>query len=231
MVDVAMDLHKRHSRVATLDQWGEIRELRIEHDGDSRTMEKFLGGLERGSRIVIEATGSWWWVVDLAEKHGHEVVLSNPKKTRLIADACLKNDRVDTDELLHLLRLGYLPRVWIPPVPLRCGKELLRFRALLVSMRTRLKNHLGSLLSKRNLKGPGKQLWSKPGEEYLESVKLNAEAGEIRHQTLALRKTLDKLIGHWDRELGRRVVSEARVRQCRRRREWGPKRPSPIEFS
>ena len=84
MADVAMDLHKRHSQVATLDQWGEMRELRIEHDGDSRTMEKFLGGLEAGSRIAIEATGSWWWVVDLAEKHGHEVVLSNPKKTRLI---------------------------------------------------------------------------------------------------------------------------------------------------
>ena len=222
MADVAMDLHKRHSQVATLDQWGEIRELRIEHDGDSRTMEKFLGGLEAGSRIAIEATGSWWWVVDLAEKHGHEVVLSNPKKTRLIADACLKNDRVDTNELLHLLRLGYLPRVWIPPAPLRYGKELLRYRALLVGMRTRLKNHLGSLLTKRNLKGPGKQLWSKPGEEYLEKVKLNAEAGEIRHQTLGLRKTLDKLIGHWDRELGRRVVSDKRVRQLQTAPGVGP---------
>ena len=75
---------KGHSQVATLEQWGEIRELRIEHDGDSRTMEKFLGGLEAGGRIAIEATGSWWWVVDMAEKHGHDVVLSNPKKTRLI---------------------------------------------------------------------------------------------------------------------------------------------------
>ena len=139
MADVAMDLHKRHSEVATLDRWGELQELRIEHDGDSGAMEKFLSGLEVGSRIAIEATASWWWVVDLAEKHGHEVVLSNPKKTRLIADACLKNDRVDTDQLLHLLRLGYLPRVWIPPAPLRYGKELLRYRALLVSMRTRLK--------------------------------------------------------------------------------------------
>src|SRR6516165_5256431 len=208
MADVAMDLHKRHSQVATLDQWGEVRELRIEHDGDSGGMEKFLGGLEAGSRIAIEATASWWWVVDLAEKHGHEVVLSNPKKTRLIADACLKNDRVDTEELLHLLRLGYLPRVWIPPAPMRYGKELLRYRALLVSMRTRLKNHLGSLLSKRNLKGPSRQLWSKPGEAYLEKVKLHAEVGEIRHQTLALRKTLD-----WDRDLGRQVVSDERVRQ------------------
>src|ERR1019366_4446898 len=138
-------------------------------------MGKFLGGLEAGSRIAVEATGNWWWVVNLAEKHRHEVVLSNPKKTRLIADACLKNDRVDTDQLLHLLRLGYLPRVWIPPAPWRYGKEVLRYRALLVRMRTGLKNHLGALLTKRNLKGPGKHLWSKPGEAYLEKLELHAE--------------------------------------------------------
>jgi len=29
-------------------------------------MEKFLGGLESGSRIAIEATGSWWWVFVIA---------------------------------------------------------------------------------------------------------------------------------------------------------------------
>ncbi len=55
-------------------------------------------------------------------------------------------------------------------------------------MRTGLKNHLGALLAKRNLKGPGKHLWSKPGQAYLEKLELNAEAAEIRHQTLALRK-------------------------------------------
>ena len=80
MADVAMDLHKRHSQVATLDQWGEIRELRIEHDGDSRAMEKFLEGLEAGSRIAIEATASWWWVVDLAEKHGHKWCYRTPRR-------------------------------------------------------------------------------------------------------------------------------------------------------
>jgi hypothetical protein len=68
--------------------------------------------------------------------HGHEVVLSNPKKTHLLADACLKNDHVDTDQLLHLLRLGHLRRVWIPPAPLRYGIEVLRYRVLLVRMRT-----------------------------------------------------------------------------------------------
>src|SRR6516165_3411021 len=127
MADVAVDLDKRHSQVATLDQWGEIRELRIEHDGDSRTMEKFLGGLEAGSRIAIEATGSWWWVVDLAEKHGHEVVLSNPKKTRLIADACPKNDRVDTDGCFICCAWGTCRGCGFPPCPCAVGRSCSAF--------------------------------------------------------------------------------------------------------
>jgi len=69
--------------------------------------------------MALAATGNWWGVVDLAEECGHAVVLSTPQKTRAIADACLKNDQVDTDQLLHLLHLGYLPRVWIPPAPWR----------------------------------------------------------------------------------------------------------------
>ena len=106
MVDVAIDLHKRRSQVGTLDEWGEVKPQRIEHDGDAGGMQTFFQGLAPGSRIAIEATGNWWWVVDLAEECGHEVVLSNPKKTRAIADACLKNDQVDSEQLWHLLHLG-----------------------------------------------------------------------------------------------------------------------------
>ena len=97
--------------------------MRIEHDGDSRAMEKFLEGLEAGSRIAIEATASWWWAVDLAEKQGHEVVLSNPKKTRLIADACPKNDRVDTDGCFICCAWGTCRECGFPPLPCAMGRN------------------------------------------------------------------------------------------------------------
>src|ERR1035441_4966812 len=89
-------------------------------------------------------------------------------------------------------------------------------------MRTGLKNHLGALLTKRNLKGPGKRLWSKPGEAYLEKLELNAEAAEIRDQTLALHKLLDALIGRRDQELGRRVRSDERGRELQTSPRVGP---------
>lgn len=118
-VDVAIDLHQRRSPVGTLDEWGAVKQQRIEPDGEAGGLPAFFQGLAPGRRMAIEATGHGWWVVDLAEACGHEGGLSNPKKTRAIADACLKNERVDTDQLLPLLRLGYLPRVWIPPAPWR----------------------------------------------------------------------------------------------------------------
>lgn len=67
------------------------------------------------------------------------MVLSNPKKTKAIASACIKNEQIETDKLLHLLRHAHLPEIWVPPAPLCCAKEVLRFRVLLVHMRTGLK--------------------------------------------------------------------------------------------
>jgi transposase len=206
MLDVGVDLHKRFSQVATLDECGELRQHRVEHaDG---AMEKFLRELEPQSRIAVEATGNRWWFVDLAEGLGHHVKMSDPRKTQAIAGACFKYDQVDAERLAHLQRLGYLPTVWIPPAPLRYAKEVMRYRGLLVRMRTALRNHLRGMLRKRNLQAPTKSLWTKEGRAYAERVELNRDGDRIRGDTLGLLKSLDALIGHWDQELERRVKSE-----------------------
>jgi transposase len=76
--------------------------------------------------VAIEASGTWWWLVDLLEGVGHQPVLSHPKQTKAIASARLKNDRVDADRLVRLLRGDLLPTVWIPPAALREARELIR---------------------------------------------------------------------------------------------------------
>src|SRR5262249_17771650 len=50
-----------------------------------------------------------WWIVDLLEELGHQPVLSNPKRTKAIAAARLKNDRVDAGRVAVLLRGDLLP--------------------------------------------------------------------------------------------------------------------------
>jgi transposase len=72
--------------------------------------------------------GSWWWMVDLAQKTGHEVFLSHPKQTKAIASARLKSDKVDALMLAKLLKADLLPAVWIPPENQRHIRELLTHR-------------------------------------------------------------------------------------------------------
>jgi Transposase len=102
MVHVGVDLHKRSSQLAVLMPDGEVTQQRLENDPTQ--LERFFAQVPRGARVAIEASGTWWWFVDLVERLGHHAILSNPKQTKAIAAARLKNDRVDAERLALLLR-------------------------------------------------------------------------------------------------------------------------------
>lgn len=96
-------------------------------------------------------------LVDLLERLGHQPVLSIPKQTKAIATARLKNDRVDAERLVLLLRSDLLPGVWIPPTALREARQLrqdvpqlvdlaVKFHQVVNSAVGSRRNHLGCLV-------------------------------------------------------------------------------------
>ena len=85
---VGIDLHKYVSQLAVLRESRSPSQLRFVND--VVTVERVLKKLPKGSKIAVEAMGSWWWMVELAQKTGHEVFLSHPKQTKAIAAARLK---------------------------------------------------------------------------------------------------------------------------------------------
>jgi transposase len=212
MVHIGVDLHKQFSQIAVLTPEGELSEHRLANKPD-RVRELFTT-FPRPSKIAVEATGSWWWMVDLLKEVGHEVILSHPKQTRAIAAARLKNDRVDATRLATLLRANLLPAVWIPPMPIREGKELLRHRMVLVATRTRLKNRLHAFLGKRNLRPTRGKLWfTDRGERQLRELALSAPAATIREDSLALIATLDERIAQVDAWLSQQWGEDLHVRR------------------
>ncbi len=60
----------------------------------------------------MEATTNTWPVVDLLRPYVGDVVVSNPIKTKAIAEAKVKTDKVGAETLARLLRADYLPSVW-----------------------------------------------------------------------------------------------------------------------
>jgi transposase len=45
-------------------------------------------------KVVMEATGNHWMLHDMLEENGVEMILANPVKTRLIAEARIRTDRL-----------------------------------------------------------------------------------------------------------------------------------------
>ena len=59
-------------------------------------------------------TGNTWAIATVLASRAGQVVVSNPAKTRAIAEAKVKTDKVDAEILAQLLAADYLPSVWLP---------------------------------------------------------------------------------------------------------------------
>ena len=175
MVHVGVDLHKRISQIAVLTEQGELQQHRFPND--PARLEQFFGQLPPQTPVAIEATGTWWWLVDLLERLGHQPILSHPKATKAIAAARLKNDKVDAQRLALLLRGDLLPTVWIPPAALREARELVRHRINLVWLRSAVRNRLLSMLARRNLQPTRVKSWlTQSGQRELRALAARPES-------------------------------------------------------
>ena len=104
-------------------------------------------------------------------EEGYDVTVSHPRKTRCIAEARIKTDRVDSKTLAELLRLNSLPESYIPPSYIAQLREKVRRRAFLVRGQAKLK--IRSILTYEGLKAPaGYGLFTVKGREWLRGLGL-----------------------------------------------------------
>ena len=130
---VGVDYHKRYSIVTMMDQRGRvIGQSKLSND--PLTLINYVERLPKGSKVALEATGNWYYFYELVEDSGVDIYLAHPKKTRAIAEARIKTDRIDSMILAHLLRADLLPTSYIPPRDIRDRREGLRYRASLLSL-------------------------------------------------------------------------------------------------
>src|SRR5207237_6787878 len=118
---------------------------------------KFFGKREGPSKAGVEACWNWGLGHDEVEEmeQVEEVVLAHPHKTRLIADAQIKTDRLDAEALGTLLRGNLVARAHVPSRPTRARKNLLRQRLYWARLRMMLRNRMHALLDRqRNLELP-----------------------------------------------------------------------------
>jgi transposase len=150
---VGIDLHRRRSVIVRRDSEGNNLDcVRVDND-DILAFEKAIVAAGEHPEVVLEATYGWYWAVDLLEELGCSVHLARPLGNNW-GNRRVKNDTRDAEDLVDLLRLGRLAEAWIAPRGVRELRELVRYRAKLVGLRSSLKAQIRRCSPKRGSLSP-----------------------------------------------------------------------------
>src|SRR6516225_6128746 len=137
---MGLDLGDRNSWYCVLDESGHIQvEQRVRTS--AKALQEVFGAMPR-SRIALEIGTHSPWISRLLSELGHEVIVANARKVRLIGESRKKDDRLDAQTLARLVRID--PEL-LSPVKHRSAQAqadltVIRARAGLVRARTALVN-------------------------------------------------------------------------------------------
>ena len=192
-----LDVHRSGSSYAAIvDERGElVKERKLSND----SIPEFIGSY-RPTRIAMEASSSITSIYRALVRDGYDVLVSHPRKTRLIAESRIKTDRVDARALAELLRLDALPQSYMPDESLASLREMVRRRAFLVREKAKFKVKLRDYLAYNGIQvGIEEGLFTKRGVEWLRSLKLEPVdmylrlISSLNAETLTLSRTLKEL--------------------------------------
>ena len=144
---VGIDLHRQRSVIVRQSESGDqLSAVRIVNDPVALRLEIERAGTD--PEVVLEATYGWYWAVDVLRDCGAQVHLAHPLGVKGFRYRRVKNDVRDAGDLADLLRMGRLPEAWIAPPQTRELRELVRYRAKLVAIRSGLKAQVHAVLAK-----------------------------------------------------------------------------------
>jgi transposase len=138
-------------------------------DNDVREIERLAQRHGTPRRIAIEACcGAANLAETLATDCDLPMQLAHPGYVNRMKRSPDKTDLSDAQLLADLVRVNYLPQVWLAPQAIRELRRLVRHRANLVRQRKDTKLRLQGLLRENRLKCPDANAWTKRWRQWLE---------------------------------------------------------------
>jgi len=130
MITLGVDVHKKYSQVAALNEQGKIT-MNLKMPNEKRLFSELLSELNEPCQAVIESGYCWGIMFDMLTDLGVDVTVAHALKVKAIASAKIKTDKIDAKTLAELLKANLIPEVHVPCRDVRQQKDLLRQRCWL----------------------------------------------------------------------------------------------------
>lgn len=215
---VGLDYHQDSVQVCVMNQQGQVL---VNRSVENRwpAIAGVLGETiddESGPvcvRAAIEScSGAAHLAEELIEQTGWAVTLGHPGIVNRMKQNPDKSDKADAWVLADLIRLGYLPKVWLAPEEIRQLRSLVRFRAQKVKQRTRVKLRLRAILREHRIKSPtGLNAWTQAWLRWLSALELNETSAFLRDEYLSELAHLDEKIREVEHRLLKQTSHDAVV--------------------
>jgi len=169
------------------------------------------------NQVVFEVCSISGWVRDLCEELGCRYDVANPShEAWRWRHVKRKSDRIDALKLARLAAMNQLPTVHVPTREVRQWRALVVYRHTLVRRRTRVKNHIRSLLLTHGLRlPPGQGGWTKAAIAEIHDHVASEEPGALWKVTLRVEldqfEAVSRAIERVEQELDAIAIRRPRV--------------------
>lgn len=193
------------------NEWREIADFAARHGVVAQAaIESCSGAANLAEELATQAS----WSIHLAHPGYVERMKQSPDKT----------DYQDARLLADLVRVGYLPRVWLAPAAVRDLRQLVRYRQQLAEQRRATKLRLRAVLREHRCQSPAQvNAWTKA---WLRWVKDVAEVGELSrwvlNKHLAELERLARELREVEQRLAEATANDAVVARLQEQAGIGP---------
>lgn len=201
-----LDVHKSYCEGAELLPDNTIRRFRFPNE--RKEWKRFAKELDGNCKVALEATGNAAMIHDILSRRGAQVAVVNPIRTRAIAEARIKTDKVDAEILVRLLAADFVCTCWIGSREERELRTLLRHRAALKKQVVGVKNRIHAVLARHAITVPVSDLFGVRGRQFLRELTELPEAEKIvLASNLKVLEALEAEIAAIEKELNLRAVA------------------------
>ena len=212
---VGIDVHKHFCQAALMDEKGILlHEFRFDNTQEgAHNLVNLAKSINPHVKAAVEPSANYWIkVYDKLEDEGVEIKLSNPLRTKTIAEARIKTDRLDAKTLAYLLRGDLVAESYVPTRKNRERRARIRHRASLMRMRVETKNRIHALLDKHELSHEYTDLFGKQGTEWLRSLQLPTPDHQILQSNLQVLETLNAEVRNADIQIAKDATTEEQAK-------------------